>query len=225
MLIRPNTAGPIAMPTIRKRAISGTLIFWATKPVTVPMARMRPPENKVCLAISMAADDSTTSPELGSGAAILIFQRQRARCCPTPYEMTRSCNLPGARTLNHAASRRIREAPAMTGACDGCPRREGVQESDIARVGRRIGHRRNDVCFAWPGRDARLVRAHFRRFAPRGRTPRRTTGQYPRLRRAVHRHEKRPVTAGRNQPGKRLLRAHQRRLLLPGAGACRRERG
>ena len=46
------------MPATRNTATSGILIFCASRLATVPIARMRPHESSVCLAISIEADVS-----------------------------------------------------------------------------------------------------------------------------------------------------------------------
>src|SRR5262249_32254512 len=62
--ISPSACGPSAMPAIRNRATSGTRIFCATKPIRVPIASTSPHDISVCLAISIAAEDSTAAPRL-----------------------------------------------------------------------------------------------------------------------------------------------------------------
>src|SRR6516162_8095654 len=62
MSTHPSACGLIAMPTRRNTATSGTLIFWARKPVMVPMASISPQESNVCFAISIEADVSNGSP-------------------------------------------------------------------------------------------------------------------------------------------------------------------
>ncbi len=58
MSIMPKACGPIAIPATRKAATSGILTFCANSPVTVPTARMSPPDSNVCLAISTEAEGS-----------------------------------------------------------------------------------------------------------------------------------------------------------------------
>src|SRR5262249_2541046 len=57
--IRPSACGPSAMPTSRNSATSGTRIFCARKPVSVPIASTSPHDISVCLAISIAVEVST----------------------------------------------------------------------------------------------------------------------------------------------------------------------
>src|SRR5215470_14572392 len=58
----PSACGPSAMPAIRKIATSGMRIFWATNAASVPIARMRPQESRVCCAIALedASIESST---------------------------------------------------------------------------------------------------------------------------------------------------------------------
>src|SRR6267378_4752411 len=58
MWMSASACGPIAIPTMRNSATSGILIFCASRPATVPIARIRPQESSVFLAILIEADAS-----------------------------------------------------------------------------------------------------------------------------------------------------------------------
>src|ERR1700681_4071215 len=53
-----SACGPIARPVTRNTATSGILIFCASRPATVPIARISPQESSVCFAISIDVDAS-----------------------------------------------------------------------------------------------------------------------------------------------------------------------
>ena len=54
----PDSSRPSTMPASRNSIISGTFTFWARRPQNEPTARILPNESKLCLAISIAAEDS-----------------------------------------------------------------------------------------------------------------------------------------------------------------------
>src|ERR1035437_10375638 len=99
MSIRPSASGPIAIPTTRNTATSGILIFCASRPVRVPIARIRPHESKVCLAISMEADVSNSfslgATQITGAHAVFADHHLQTRRCPTRREMARSPPTPG----------------------------------------------------------------------------------------------------------------------------------
>src|SRR5882724_5795952 len=75
MSTRPSACGPIAIPVTRNTATSGILIFCATKPATVPIARIMPHDNNVCLAISMEAEVSKIISSDRVVVSLGLFQR------------------------------------------------------------------------------------------------------------------------------------------------------
>ncbi len=64
---------------MRNSATSGTLIFCASKPVSVPTASMSPPDINVCFAISMADDDSTSSSPRAAMRRLWAIVRGKSR--------------------------------------------------------------------------------------------------------------------------------------------------
>src|ERR1700754_3870121 len=75
MSTRPSACGPIAIPVTRNTATSGILIFRATKPATMPIARIMPHANSVCLAISMEAEVSRMILSDRVLTSLRLFQR------------------------------------------------------------------------------------------------------------------------------------------------------
>src|SRR4030081_2324981 len=71
----PSACGPIAIPVTRNTATSGILIFCATKPATVPIARIMPHDSNVCLATSMEVEASKIIPFDRVPISLPLFQR------------------------------------------------------------------------------------------------------------------------------------------------------
>src|ERR1700758_1198778 len=69
MSISFSPCGPNAIPASRKIAMSGIRIFCAMNPAIVPIARISPQLDSVCLAISIEAGVSTASMNPGSAGA------------------------------------------------------------------------------------------------------------------------------------------------------------
>ena len=68
MSTSPSACGPIAMPVTRNTATSGILIFCATKPPSVPIARISPHDSSVCLATSIEAEASKSFLDVRSAS-------------------------------------------------------------------------------------------------------------------------------------------------------------
>src|SRR4051794_1643865 len=79
MSTRPRACGPIAMPVNRKTATSGILIFCASRPASVPIARMRPQDSRVCFATSMEADASKFTSSMRERNETLVQRLQPDR--------------------------------------------------------------------------------------------------------------------------------------------------
>src|SRR5215813_5575772 len=100
--IKLSACGPIAIPASRKIAISGIRIFRAKNPAIVPIARITPQLNSVCLEISIEAGGSTwTTPKC---LRLGLIQR------PQPGADFARCDM--SLLLEHAHGEETAELPA-----------------------------------------------------------------------------------------------------------------
>ena len=99
--------GPISMPTIRNTATSGIRIFCASRPVTVPIARMSPQDSRVCLAISIEAEVPRECLRSGIRAYFNAFSQApislaaTLACCSSLPMVKKPWNWPGKCTIGH----------------------------------------------------------------------------------------------------------------------------